>query len=81
MCAQESIESRIERTLETVRPYLQKDGGDVRFVRVRDNGTLEVQWLGTCQRCPVSLMTLRAGVERTVLREIPEITRVEAVGG
>ncbi|HUI63213.1 MAG TPA: NifU family protein [Bacteroidota bacterium] len=81
MSAQDTMESRIERTLETVRPYLRKDGGDVRFVRIRDNGTLEVQWLGTCQRCPVSLMTLRAGVERAVLREIPEITRVEAVSG
>lgn len=81
MSGQESIESRIERTLDSVRPYLRKDGGDVKLVRLRENGTLELQWLGTCQRCPVSLMTLRAGVERAVLRDIPEIQRVEAVSG
>ncbi len=74
-----TLEGRIERCLDTVRPYLRADGGDVRFVRVRGEGVLELRWEGTCQICPMSQMTLRAGVERALLNEIPEITRVEAV--
>ena len=76
-----TLEERIERSLDRIRPYLQADGGDVRFVRLRDNGILEVQWLGTCLICPMSVMTLRAGVERTLLNDIPGVSRVEAVSG
>jgi Fe-S cluster biogenesis protein NfuA len=71
----------VEESLEKVRPWLKADGGDVRFVRLRDNGVLEVQWLGTCLICPMSVMTLRAGVERTLLKDIPDVKRVEAVAG
>ncbi len=71
----------MEESLEKVRPWLKADGGDVRFVRLRDNGVLEVQWLGTCLICPMSVMTLRAGVERTLLKDIPDVKRVEAVAG
>jgi Fe-S cluster biogenesis protein NfuA len=75
-----SIESRIERCLETVRPFLQADGGDLRMVRLRPEvGILEVQWIGTCQICPLSPLTLRAGVERAILHDVPEVRRVEVV--
>ncbi|HUI10617.1 MAG TPA: NifU family protein [Bacteroidota bacterium] len=74
-----SIAARIEEALESVRPSLRMDGGDVRFLRVREGGTVEVQWTGTCAACPMSVMTLRAGVERAVMRGVPEIRRVEAV--
>jgi Fe-S cluster biogenesis protein NfuA len=72
---------RVERSLETVRPYLRLDGGDVKYLRFRDDGTVELQWVGTCLTCPMSAMTLRAGVERALMRDIPEIQRVEAVAG
>jgi Fe-S cluster biogenesis protein NfuA len=72
---------RVERSLEAVRPYLRMDGGDVKFLRFRDNGTVELQWVGECLTCPMSAMTLRAGVERALMRDIPEIRRVEAVAG
>lgn len=78
---EESIRQRVEESLEKIRPWLKADGGDVRFVRLRDNGVLEVQWLGTCLICPMSVMTLRAGVERTLLQDIPDVKRVEAVAG
>jgi Fe-S cluster biogenesis protein NfuA len=76
-----SFSRRLERSLEKIRPYLQADGGDVKFVRMKDNGTLELQWLGTCLYCPMSVMTLRAGVERVLLNDLPEVKRVEAVSG
>lgn len=75
----ERLEQRIERALELARPYLRADGGDVQVVRVKPGGILEVRWVGTCAGCPMSQLTLRAGVERAVLKEVPEIVRVEAV--
>jgi Fe-S cluster biogenesis protein NfuA len=74
-----SLETRVEMALDSVRPYLRADGGDVAFVRLRPEGILELQWLGTCKICPMSTMTLRAGVERTIMKEMPEVKRVEAV--
>ena len=75
------IGQRVEQSLEKIRPYLKADGGDIRFLRLRENGVLELQWLGTCFICPMSIMTLRAGVERIILKDIPDVKRVEAVAG
>ncbi len=70
---------RVESILETIRPFLRADGGDVKFLRFRPEGVLELQWLGVCRTCPLSQLTLRAGVERTLMKNMPEIKRVEAV--
>jgi Fe-S cluster biogenesis protein NfuA len=75
------MEEKIERALTIVRPYLQRDGGDVQLVRMRPEGIAEVRWEGTCRICPMSQLTLRAGVERVLMKEVPEIRRVEAVAG
>jgi Fe-S cluster biogenesis protein NfuA len=74
-----SIEERIVRSLETTRSYLQADGGDVEFVRFKPEGVLEIRWLGACARCPMSRMTLRAGIERIVMNDVPDVKRVESV--
>ena len=74
-----TIEERIHATLVDIRPFLQRDGGDVQFVRMRDDGVLELSWMGTCKICPMSQMTLRAGVERKLMNEVPEVRRVETV--
>lgn len=71
---------RLERCLENVRPYLKADGGDVTVVRfLEQTGVLEIRWEGTCARCPMSQLTLRAGVERALMHSLPEVKRVEAV--
>lgn len=75
------MEEEIEEALRIVRPYLQKDGGDVHLVRLREDGIAEVRWEGTCRICPMSQLTLRAGVERVIMKEVPGIRRVEAVAG
>jgi Fe-S cluster biogenesis protein NfuA len=75
------MEERIERALDSVRPYLRADGGDVSVVRYRPDGVVELKWVGTCLICPMSQLTLRAGVERVIMKEIPEVRRVEAVTG
>ena len=74
-----TVEERIERALEGCRPYLRADGGDVKLVRWGEDGIVELAWEGTCRVCPMSVMTLRAGVERAILKEVPEVRRVEAV--
>lgn len=71
----------IERTLDRIRPFLQIDGGNVELVRLTDDGILEVRLTGSCVDCPMSRMTLRAGIERAVLLEHQDIRRIEQVPG
>ncbi|NQW29094.1 MAG: NifU family protein [Ignavibacteria bacterium] len=74
------MEEKIEEVLITVRPYLQQDLGDVEFVRFDVVlGVAEVRFKGACTNCSMSSLTLRAGIERALRAEIPEIRRVEAV--
>ncbi|HUN65551.1 MAG TPA: NifU family protein [Bacteroidota bacterium] len=73
------VEERIERALDICRPYLHADGGDVEIVSVREGGVVELHFRGTCAVCPMSGLTLRAGIERAILRFVPEIRRVESV--
>ncbi|MFA6570234.1 MAG: NifU family protein [Bacteroidota bacterium] len=74
------IENRINIALTKVRPYLNEDEGDVELVRFEEGtNILEVRFLGNCKDCPLSMMTLRAGIERFVQKEVPEIRRVELV--
>ncbi len=70
---------KVRLSLESVRPYLQADGGDVELMRVTDDGFVEVKLTGSCVGCPMARMTLRAGVERRLLKDVPEIRRVEQV--
>jgi Fe-S cluster biogenesis protein NfuA len=70
---------QIDDSLKKVRPYLQTDGGDVECVRVTEDGIVEVRLTGACIDCPLSHMTLRAGIERALLREFEDIRRVEQV--
>ncbi len=75
----EQLRERVLDALETVRPYLKADGGDVELVEVKEDGIVEVRLTGACIGCPMSQMTLRAGIERALMRDVPEIKRVEAV--
>lgn len=70
---------RIESALDQIRPYLEADGGNVKVLEVTDDMTLKLELLGACGSCPMSTMTLKAGVEQSVLRAVPEIRAVEAV--
>ncbi len=70
---------KVEEALKKIRPFLQADGGDVELVRVTEDGIVEVKLTGACIGCPMSQMTLRAGVERALLKEIPGIRRVGQV--
>lgn len=73
------MRERVEAVLDKVRPMLQSDGGDVELVDITDSGVVQVRLTGACKGCPMSQMTLRNGIERIVLKEIPEVKGVEAV--
>lgn len=73
------MEEKIETALESIRPFLQADNGDVELVEVSDDGIVKVKLIGACGICPLSVITLRAGIERALLREVPGIRRVESV--
>ncbi len=72
------MKEKIEATLNTIRPALQADGGDVELVNVED-GVVTVRLVGACGSCPMSTMTLRMGVERLLRKEVPEMTKLVAV--
>ena len=74
-----SVETRVEEALAICRPALQADGGDIELVRITPDGIAELRFTGECRSCSLSKMTLRAGVERVVMRHAPEIRRVESV--
>jgi len=69
----------IEEALDSLRPYLMADGGSVRLLDVTPEMVVELELLGACGTCPMSTMTLRAGIEQALKRTVPEITRVEAI--
>lgn len=73
------LKDDVEKALAKVRPYLQADGGDVELVEVTEDGVVKVKLKGACGSCPMSLITLKMGIEKFLKREIPEITEVVAV--
>lgn len=71
------MHDKVEAALEKVRPFLQADGGNVELVEVTDKGIAKVRLQGACKGCPMSQITLRNAIERTLLKEIPELKGVE----
>lgn len=77
----EELHQRVDEALDSIRPYLMADGGSVRLVDITPDMVVELELLGACGDCPMSMMTLRAGIEQAVKRAVPVISRVEAVRG
>ena len=74
------MEERVKKALEKVRPYLQRDGGDIELVEVNeDDGIVKVRLTGMCYGCAMASVTLTQGVEQIVKEEVPEIKKVVAV--
>jgi Fe-S cluster biogenesis protein NfuA len=73
------MREKVEAVLDKIRPMLQSDGGDVELVDVTDSGIVQVRLTGACKGCPMSQMTLKNGIERLLLKEIPEVKGVEPV--
>ncbi len=70
---------QVEKALDNIRPYLVADGGNVKVLSIDENKVVLLELLGSCGSCPMSAMTLKAGVEESIKRAVPEITAVKAV--
>lgn len=73
------MEKEILKALDSMRPFLQADNGDIELVEVTTDGIVKVKLQGECEKCPLSIMTLRAGIERSLMNQVPGIRRIEAV--
>jgi Fe-S cluster biogenesis protein NfuA len=72
-------EKKVMKALEKVRPYLQADGGDINIVEITPDLVVKVEMTGSCNNCPFSLHTLKAGVEEAIRKELPDVKEVIAV--
>ena len=75
----EEITRKVQNVISQIRPYLQQDGGDIEFIELTEDNTVNVRLLGACGSCPYSTMTLKNGVETAMKKAIPEVKSVEAV--
>jgi Fe-S cluster biogenesis protein NfuA len=71
--------ARIEKALDQIRPYLEADGGNVKVLEITDEMVLKLELLGACGACSMSTMTMKAGIEQAIKREVPEIQSVVAI--
>lgn len=70
---------KVEKALNAIRPYLKADGGNVKILKIDDSKNLVLELVGSCGSCPMSAMTMQAGIEEAVKREVPEIKSVHAI--
>jgi Fe-S cluster biogenesis protein NfuA len=73
------MRERIEEALNSIRPYLEADGGNVELLEITEDMVVKVELQGACRSCSMSSMTMKAGIEETIRKAVPEITKVEAV--
>ena len=76
-----AIYNKIDKALDTIRPHLEIDGGNIEIVNISEDLQVEIKWLGNCEFCSMSAMTMKAGVEQAIKSMVPEVTSVIAVNG
>ncbi|HRD39487.1 MAG TPA: NifU family protein [Bacteroidia bacterium] len=74
-----ALQHKVEEALNTIRPYLEADGGNVEIVEITDDNIVRVELKGACKTCNMSHMTMRAGIEETIKKSVPEIKGIESV--
>jgi Fe-S cluster biogenesis protein NfuA len=77
--ATEELSKKIEASLDSIRPYLKADGGDVRVNHISEDNVVKLEFIGACGNCTMSTMTFKAGVEAAIKRDVPEIKSIEVV--
>lgn len=75
----EELTQKIEASLDSIRPYLEADGGNVKIQQVTSDHVVKLEFVGACGNCPMSTMTFKAGVEEAIRRAVPEIKGIEVV--
>ena len=75
----DTLHQKVEDALDSIRPYLQADGGNVEVVEITEDQTLRLELKGACSTCNMSNMTMRSGIEETIRRAVPEIKQIISV--
>ena len=78
---EQTLYDKVNLALDEIRPHLAVDGGNLEIVEITDDMIVKIKWMGNCEHCSMSAMTMRAGVEQTIKSKLPEIKGVEAVNG
>lgn len=74
-----TLRERVEQALDSMRPYLEKDGGNVSIEDITADNVVRLKLLGACASCSMSIMTFKAGLEQAIKKAVPEIVAVEAI--
>jgi len=75
----EELSRKIESSLDSIRPYLKADGGNVKVSHISDDHVVQLEFVGACGNCSMSTMTFKAGVEAAIMRDVPEIKAIEVI--
>ncbi|MFT6717178.1 MAG: Fe-S cluster biogenesis protein NfuA [Saprospiraceae bacterium] len=75
----QEILKRVETSLNNIRPFLQKDGGDVEVIDITSDGELQLKFLGSCSTCSMSNMTFKNGIEENIKHDVSEVKKVEVI--
>lgn len=75
----DALHQKVEDALNTIRPYLEADGGNVAVVEITSDQILKLELTGACKTCNMSHMTMKAGIEETIKRAVPEIKEIRSV--
>jgi Fe-S cluster biogenesis protein NfuA len=73
------LEDRVDKALDGIRPYIHSHGGEVNLLEITDDGVARLQMIGSCNGCPMSMLTLRLGIERLLKEKVPELSGAEGV--
>ena len=76
---QNALLQKVELALDSIRPYMETDGGNIRIIDITPEMVVRVELTGNCGTCPMSTMTMKAGVEQAILKMVPEIVSVVAI--
>lgn len=75
----DDLTQRVEASLDSIRPYLEADGGNVKISQITSDNVVKLEFVGACGTCPMSTMTFKAGVEEAIKKAVPEITKIEVI--
>ena len=75
----DELAKRIEDSLDSIRPYLEADGGNVRVVEITHDFIVRLEFVGNCGTCPMSTMTFKAGIEEAIRRSVPNVKAIEVL--
>ncbi|MEJ6949679.1 NifU family protein [Natronospora cellulosivora (SeqCode)] len=73
------MQEKVAELIDKIRPSLQADGGDVKLLEVSEDGIVKVELMGACKGCPMSTLTVKNGIEKTLKQHIPEVKEVVQV--